>query len=75
MDLQSPGWTAPRHLRRLRADPATAGVPVIAVTAFAMKQDRERTRPRLRRIHRETGQRAELPEQVRGSLAGAGWGS
>jgi two-component system cell cycle response regulator DivK len=29
-------------LGRLRADPSTAAIPVIAVTAFAMKSDRER---------------------------------
>jgi two-component system, cell cycle response regulator DivK len=31
-------------LRRLRAVPATASVPVVAVTAYAMDTDRERSR-------------------------------
>ena len=30
-------------LRRLRDNPATAELPVVAVTAFAMKEDGERT--------------------------------
>jgi two-component system cell cycle response regulator DivK len=44
MDLQLPGIDGVEALRRLRANPATSDVPVVAVTAFAMKEDRERTR-------------------------------
>lgn len=42
MDLKMPvldGWEA---TRRLKADPATASIPVVAVTAQAMAGDRER---------------------------------
>ncbi len=42
MDLSLPvvdGWEA---TRRLKADPVTAGVPVIALTAHAMAGDRDR---------------------------------
>ena len=42
MDIQLPdmdGWEA---LHQLRADPRTADIPVVAVTAFAMEGDRER---------------------------------
>lgn len=42
MDLSLPilsGWEA---TRQLRADPATAAIPIIAVTAHAMQGDRER---------------------------------
>jgi two-component system cell cycle response regulator DivK len=43
MDMSLPeidGWTA---TRTLKADPATAGIPVIALTAHATAQDREKT--------------------------------
>lgn len=42
MDVQLPGVGGLEALRRLRADAATAGIPVAAVTALAMKEDRER---------------------------------
>lgn len=42
MDVQLPGMDGVQALSRLRDDPATAGIPVVALTAFAMKEDRER---------------------------------
>jgi two-component system cell cycle response regulator DivK len=42
MDLQLPGIDGVEALRLLRANPATRAVPVVAVTAFAMKKDRHR---------------------------------
>jgi two-component system cell cycle response regulator DivK len=42
MDIQLPGMDGVEALTRLRAEPATAGIRVVAVTAMAMKQDRER---------------------------------
>ena len=42
MDLQQPGLDGMGALRQLRDTPATASLPVVAVTAFAMKDDRER---------------------------------
>jgi CheY-like chemotaxis protein len=42
MDVQLPGMDGLAALRALRAMPETTGTPVIAVTAFAMKDDRER---------------------------------
>jgi two-component system, cell cycle response regulator DivK len=42
MDVQLPGMDGVEALGRLRAEPATAGIAVAAVTAFAMKADRER---------------------------------
>jgi CheY-like chemotaxis protein len=42
MDLQLPGIDGMEALRRLRENVRTADIPVVAVTAQAMKQDRER---------------------------------
>ena len=42
MDLQLPGIDGMEALRRLRESPRTAGIPVVAVTAQVMKEDRER---------------------------------
>jgi two-component system cell cycle response regulator DivK len=42
MDIQLPGIDGIETLRQLRADPATAAIPVIAVTASAMTQDRQK---------------------------------
>jgi two-component system cell cycle response regulator DivK len=42
MDVQLPGMDGVEALGRLRADPATAAMPVVAVTAFAMEADRAR---------------------------------
>ena len=41
MDIQLPGMNGIDALRVLRGDPATAGIPVIAVTASVMQQDRK----------------------------------
>ena len=41
MDLQLPGMNGIEALARLRADERTKGIPVIAVTASAMTQNRE----------------------------------
>ena len=42
MDVQLPGMDGVEAVARLRADPDTAGLRVVALTAFAMKEDRER---------------------------------
>lgn len=42
MDLQLPGIDGQATLLRLREDPATSGIPVVALTAFAMRDDREK---------------------------------
>ncbi len=40
MDIQLPGMNGIDALKVLRADPATAAIPVVAVTASVMQQDR-----------------------------------
>lgn len=42
MDLQLPGIDGLELTRRLKRDPATSGIVILAVTAFAMKGDEER---------------------------------
>jgi two-component system, cell cycle response regulator DivK len=41
MDVQLPGMNGVEALGRLRADPLSADIPVVACTAFAMKDDRD----------------------------------
>lgn len=42
MDLQLPGVDGLELTRQLKADPATRDIAIIAVTAYAMKGDREK---------------------------------
>ena len=44
MDLGMPGIDGWEASRRLKADPRTADIPIIALTAFAMRGDEERAR-------------------------------
>ncbi|MEZ0307600.1 MAG: response regulator [Ramlibacter sp.] len=44
MDVQLPGMDGLAATKLLKADPATASIPVLALTAMAMKEDREKTR-------------------------------
>jgi two-component system cell cycle response regulator DivK len=44
MDIQLPDMSGLQVTQRLKADPALGAIPVIAVTAFAMKGDEERIR-------------------------------
>ena len=41
MDIQLPGMNGIEALGKLRANPATASIPVIAITASVMQQDRK----------------------------------
>ena len=71
MDLQLPGVDGMEALRRLRESPRTADVPVVAVTAQAMKQDRERALDAGFNgyIEKPISVRA-FPDQIRGFLSG-----
>ena len=42
MDIQLPGMSGIEALGHLRADPSTRDIPIVAVTASAMMQDRQR---------------------------------
>jgi CheY-like chemotaxis protein len=44
MDIQLPGMSGYDATRRLKAEPATAGIPVVAVTAHAMQGEEARAR-------------------------------
>lgn len=42
MDIQLPGMDGVEALGHLRREPSTADIPVVAITASVMKEDRER---------------------------------
>jgi CheY-like chemotaxis protein len=42
MDIQLSGMDGLEATRRLKGDPATSNIPVVAVTSYAMSGDRER---------------------------------
>lgn len=42
MDIHLPGIDGLTLTQRLKADPATAGIPIVALTAHAMKDDQQR---------------------------------
>jgi len=44
MDIQLPGMDGLAATALLKKDPVTAAIPVIALTAMAMKEDREKTK-------------------------------
>ena len=44
MDIQLPGMDGLEITRRLKADPRTAGIPVVALTAHAQENDEARAR-------------------------------
>ena len=76
MDLQLPGIDGMEALRQLRENPRTADIPVVAVTAQAMKQDRERALDAGFNgyIEKPISVRA-FPDQVRGFLSGGAEGT
>ena len=72
LDLQLPGIDGMEAFRQLRGSPPTAGVPVVAVTALAMKDDRERVlRAGFDGYLEKPISVRELPGQVRAFLTAA----
>lgn len=71
LDLQLPGIDGHETLRRLRREVLPDGVPVVAVTALAMEEDRDRARRSGfdGYLEKPLSPRA-LPGQVEGFLAG-----
>ena len=69
MDIALPGMDGIEALGRLRADPGTAAIPVCALTAFAMNDDRERClRAGFDGYLVKPISVREFPQQVRGLL-------
>ncbi len=69
MDIALPGMDGIEALGRLRADPGTATIPVCALTAFAMNDDRERClRAGFDGYLVKPISVREFPQQVRGLL-------
>ena len=72
LDLQLPGIDGLEAFRQLRGSSSTAGVPVVAVTALAMKDDRERVlRAGFDGYLEKPISVRELPGQVRAFLTAA----
>ena len=67
MDIQLPDIDGVEALGPLRADPRTASIPVLAVTAQAMKETASASRG-LRRLPREAGGRRRAPDDGRTTL-------
>lgn len=44
MDIQLPKISGTEATRRLRAEPATAGIPIIAITSFALSGDEQKAK-------------------------------
>jgi two-component system, cell cycle response regulator DivK len=42
MDLQLPGVDGTQAMRTIKASPSGSGIPIVALTAFAMSEDRDR---------------------------------
>ena len=69
MDIQLPDISGIEARQRLRADPGTAGIPVIAVTASVMPDDRQRvTDAGFEGYHRKPISVKDLVAEVRALL-------
>ncbi len=71
MDIQLPGMDGVSALRELRQDEATAAIPVVALTASVMKEDRERfDKAGFDGFITKPISVKEFPDQVRGYMRG-----
>jgi two-component system, cell cycle response regulator DivK len=75
MDVRLPDMDGTEAVRQLKRDGRTAGIPVVALTSFAMKGDRERflTAGFDGYLEKPISVKA-FPEQVRGYLEGGAAG-
>jgi two-component system cell cycle response regulator DivK len=73
MDIQLPGISGIEALGQLRADPSTRSIPVIAVTASVMAQERQKVMAAgFDGFQGKPISMRELLETIRGVLAGPG---
>jgi two-component system, cell cycle response regulator DivK len=73
MDIQLPGMDGVSALHELRRDAETAAIPVVALTASVMKEDRERfDKAGFDGFITKPISVKEFPDQVRGYLRGGG---
>jgi two-component system cell cycle response regulator DivK len=71
MDIQLPGMDGVSALRELRQNEATATIPVVALTASVMKEDRERfDKAGFDGFITKPISVKEFPDQVRGYMRG-----
>ena len=76
MDIRLPDMDGTAAAHELKKDTRTAGIPVVALTSFAMKGDRERFLSEGFDGYLEKPISVkDFPEQVRGFCAGGGSGS
>lgn len=71
MDIQLPGMDGVSALQKLRQDAKTAAIPVVALTASVMKEDRERfDKAGFDGFITKPISVKEFPDQVRGYMRG-----
>ena len=71
MDIQLPGMDGVSALHELRNDTATAAIPIVALTASVMKEDRERfDKAGFDGFITKPISVKEFPDQVRGYMRG-----
>ena len=71
MDIQLPGMDGVSALHELRRDPTTSAIPIVALTASVMKEDRERfDKAGFDGFITKPISVKEFPDQVRGYMRG-----